>query len=548
MPSVFLRKQTTILSGAFVIMVTYALSHVMGLLKTRLIISHFFFQAGSLDVYYASLTIPDTIFQLLVIGALSAAFIPTFTKNLNRDESAAWKMASSTMNLVSLALIGICAVVAVFASPISHLLAPGFSANQIVLMSNLTRIMLLSQIFFSISGFLTAIIQSHQRFLISALAPVVYNLGIILGVLLFSSSLGIYAPAAGMLIGAVLHMAIQIPVAYKLGFRFQALLDVNLPGVKEVLRLMPARVMTLGVDQIEQLVAVLLTSLLAAGSLTLLNVARLLYSIPALLFGSTIGQAALPTLSHISAKDERAQFGQTLASSLFQVIYMAIPISVFFIVLRVPIVRLAFGAKTFPWEATLLTGETLAILALSSVFYAAMQLLIRAFYALSDTRTPFWIGLLAALFDSGLAIILSKWANLGIVGIAVAVSATAILESFVLTLLILEKLDQTFAVRNFFGRLLQLGSIGILTGFCLWAPMRLLDKFIFDTTRTLPLLILTLITSVIGMGVYILLSYVFQVPELALIGRTFRKLATWRQLLKSNPPEEATIVPAPDQN
>lgn len=548
MGNLFLKKQTTILSGAFVIMVTYALSHIVGLLKTRLIISHFFFQAGSLDVYYASLTIPDTIFQLLVIGALSAAFIPTFTKNLNKDENTAWKMASATMNLVSLALIAICTVVAIFASPISHILAPGFTPAQIALMSNLTRIMLLSQIFFSISGFLTAIIQSHQRFLISALAPVVYNLGIILGVLVFAKSLGIYAPAVGMLIGALLHMAIQIPVAYKLGFRFRALLNVNIPGVREVLKLMPARVMTLGVDQIEQLVAVLLTSLLAAGSLTLLNVARLLYTIPALLFGSTIGQAALPTLSHISAKDERVQFGQTFASSLFQVIFLAIPISVLFIVLRIPIVRIAFGAKTFPWEATLLTGETLAILALSSVFYAAMQLLIRAFYALSDTRTPFWIGLAAALFDSGLSILLSKWAGWGIIGIAVAISITAILESFALTLLLVEKLDHTFSYKQFFGRLLQLGSIGLLTGFCLWAPMRLLDKFIFDTTKTLPLLALTMITSIIGMGVYILLSYLFGVPELSLIGRTFRKLANWRQILFTNPSEEPAIVPAPDQN
>jgi len=301
------------------------------------------------------------------------------------------------------------------------------------------------------------------------------------------------------------------------------------------------------VDQIEQLVAVLLASLLAAGSLTLLNVARLLYAIPALLFGSSIGQAALPSLSHISAKDERKQFSETFSASLFQVIFMAIPISVLFIVLRIPVVRLAFGAKTFPWEATLLTGATLAILALSSVFYAAMQLLIRAFYALSDTRTPFWIGLAAAMLDSGLAIILSKWAGFGILGIAVAISATAVIESLVLTLLLLDKLGQSVSWRHFFGRLLQLGVIGVLTGFCLWAPMRLLDKFIFDTTRTLPLLGLTVITSIIGMGVYILLSYIFKVPELALVGRAFRKLSTWRQGL-TNPAVEATIVPAPDQN
>lgn len=536
------------MSGAFVIMVTYALANVVGLLKTRLIISQFFLQASSLDVYYASLTIPDTLFQLLVIGALSAAFIPIFTRNLHHDEKTAWKMTSSTMNLVSLSLMGICILVAVFATPISRLLAPGYTPAQIDLMSNLIRIMLTAQVFFSISGFLTAIIQSHQRFLVPALAPVAYNLGIILGILLFGKTLGIYAPATGMVIGALLHMFIQIPVAYKLGFRYQLLLGLDLPGVKEVLRLMPARVITLGVDQIEQFVAVLLTSFLAAGSLTLLNVARLLFNIPSLLFGSTIGQAALPSLSHISAKNERSEFAQTLISSLFQVIFMAVPVSVLFIVLRIPIVRLAFGSKTFPWEATLLTGGTLAILAVSSVFYAAMQLLVRAFYALSDTRTPLWVGLMAALFDSGLAIILSQWGGMGILGIAVAISATAVIESLVLLVLIVEKMDNLINLRFFSIRLFQLGFLGILTGFCLWVPMRLLDKFIFDTTRTLPLLGLTIITSVIGFGVYILFSYLLKIPELELITRVVKKMANWRRMFAANPPDEAMIVPAPDQN
>ncbi len=521
-------------------MAIYGLSHLVGLVKTRLLIGHFFGTAANqLDVYYAAFVLPDTLFQLLVVGALSAAFIPTFTKYLARDEKDAWHMASSSMNIIVLALSAIAAVIFVFAKPISHLVAPGFSASQIVTMTSLMRIMLVAQIFFSVSGFFTGIIQTHHRFLVPALAPVGYNLGIIFGIVFLSPQFGIAGPAIGVVVGALLHMLIQLPLALKLGFRFKPQLDIAHPGVKEVSTLMPPRALAMGLDQVEQFVAVTLASLLASGSLSILNAARTLYTIPASMFGATIGQAAFPALSRVSSVAKLEEFRKILADSLLQILFISLPVSTLFIVLRIPIVRIIFGSRTFPWIATILTGKTLAVLAVSASFYAVMQLVVRGFYALHDTATPLKVGAAAALFDilfSVLAVYVFQW---NVLGIALGISATAIVETVTLTAILYHRLGGMAEVSRIGKSVTKMILISLTTGIGLWLPMRLLDKFVFDTTRTLPLLGLTGVTSIIGMGIYLGLSLLFRVEELKSYLALFKRLGQWRKILTG--PEQVLI-------
>ncbi len=547
--SFFTRRQTNILSAAFIIMVTYAVSHLIGLLKTRILIDVFFGSKSSLlDVYYAAFVIPDTLFQLLVIGSLSAAFIPVFTRILGQKDDKAWYVAGTSLNLVLLIFIIISLVIYIIAGPLSKLIAPGFNPVQISTMASLLRVMLIAQIFFCISGFLTGIIQSHQRFLIPALAPVVYNLGIIAGTIFLSPALGIYGPAIGVVIGAALHMGIQLPLAFSLGFRFVPSLNWRFPEVKEIIRLMSPRALSLGIDQIEQFVAVILCSLLVSGSLTIFNVARLLYALPASLFGVTIGQAALPALSRESSETDKKRFRQTIISSLAQIAFLSLPVSTLFIVLRIPIVRLVFGAKSFPWLATIITGKTLAILAFSATFSAMVQLIIRGFYALHDTKTPLTVGLFAALFDVTLGIILVKVFNFGVYGLASAISITSILETSILFMLLYPRLhaDSVFLIRTA-SSFIKMVIASAITGLSLWLPMRLLDQFVFDTTRTIPLIGLSLTTSLIGFSVYLLLSYFFRVEELGSFVVLLKRLEKWRHILLPQS-KEPLIVPAPEQN
>lgn len=539
------RKQSHILSAAVAIMFTFALSHIMGLVKTRLLISYFFGNLAShLDVYYAAYALPDTVFQLLVIGSLSAAFIPVFTKHLAQNESSAWKVASATMSLVIGIFVIISAVIFITAPMLAPIIAPGFSAEQLSLLVLLLRIMLGAQFFFSISGFLTAIIQSHQRFIVPALAPLAYNIGIILGIVLLSPTLGILGPAIGAVIGAAFHMLIQLPVAIQLGFRPRLNFSLSQPGVKDIVRLMPPRALALGIDQIEQLVAVIIASTLAAGSLSILNVARLLYMIPASLFGVTIGQAALPALSR-EINEGREKFVDMFISSLLQVVYLALPISVLFIVLRIPVVRIVFGASSFPWSATILTGWTVAILTLAATTSAAMQLISRGFYALHDTKTPLIVGLTSAVIGVVASIVATQALGWGVLGLAGSIAFTNIFETILLLIIICRRIK--ISIEKIFPPIVKMLVTSSVMGISLYIPMKLLDQFVFDTTRTIPLLALTGITTAIGMAMYLMLSYFFRVDEFYTFFALAKKLSNIKSLLslsKSTP----VSVPPTDQN
>jgi putative peptidoglycan lipid II flippase len=550
-PSFLLRRQTNILSAAFVIMVTYALSHLIGLLKTRLLISVFFgSKAPILDVYYAAFVIPDTIFQLLVIGSLSAAFIPIFTRYLSKKASEAWYVAAMSLNLVLMVFLVISIMIFIFAPQFSQLIAPGFNPTQIATMSSLLRVMLMAQLFFCVSGFLTGMIQSHQQFLIPALAPVAYNLGIIGGIYFLSPTLGIYGPAWGVVIGAAIHMLIQLPSAVKLGFRFIPRLDFSHPGVKEIITLIPPRSLALGIDQIEQFVSVILASLLAPGSLTILNVARLLYALPTSLFGVTIGQAALPTLSLQYSQADKRHFLKTLTDSFLQVAFFALPLSTIFIILRIPIVRLVFGASSFPWTATLLTGKTLAILAISSSASAIMQLIVRGFYSLHDTRTPLAVGLFSALINTIFSVLAVQIFHLGVAGLAISISVTTIIEAVSLFLILNTRLQTPIELKNqVVVSLAKMIMISLITGISLWVPMHFLDQFVFDTTRTLPLIALTGVASFIGLFTYLFLCFLFRIDQLAEAVSLAKKVTHLHQLFASAETlSEPVILPAPDQN
>ncbi|MBP6989838.1 murein biosynthesis integral membrane protein MurJ, partial [Candidatus Shapirobacteria bacterium] len=206
------RRQNSIFSATIVLAVTFGLSAILGFLRSRFLYSHFFKCCVlDLDAYNAAFRIPDLIFKLLVTGALSASFIPVFSSYLHKNKQEAYKMASSVINLLFILFIFASIIVLIFVHPLSALVAKGFSPYQIDLMSNLTRILLIAQIFFLISNFLTAILQVNQFFIVSAFSPVIYNFFIILSIFTLAPAFGIYGVVYGAVVGAFFHMAIQIP-------------------------------------------------------------------------------------------------------------------------------------------------------------------------------------------------------------------------------------------------------------------------------------------------------------------------------------------------
>lgn len=522
------RQNNSILSAATIIAASYLGSAVLGLIRNRLLASHFFGGLeADLDVYFAAFVIPDTIFQLLVVGALSAAFIPIYQEYAHQSKKKANNLANAALTSLGLILSLVILTIIIFAQPLASLISH-FPSHQLQLMANLIRLMSVAQLFFAVSAFLTGVLQARKRFLIPAIAPIFYNLGTIFGILTLSSSLGIYSAAIGVVFGAFLHMLVQLPFTKNLGFSPRFYFRPRHSGVKQLFHLMPPRTAALGLSQIERWVAVNLTSLLTAGSLSIFNFARQLYTLPISLFGVSLGQASFPVLSSsVHHPDKKKNFTRILSQSVLQIFYLALPASVLILILRIPLVRLAFGASNFPWQATLLTGKALAFLAISIAPQAVNQLLTRSFHALKDTRTPLRVSLFTIIFFITSAFLASKTFNLGVIGITLSLSLSNLLNFFFLYLLLKKRLPSLHLFRPIFQMLL----VTFFMTISLWLPFRFFDQFVFDTTRTLPLILLTTIVSSMGLAVYLFFSFLFKIPQLQQFLQLISRLGNWRHVL-----------------
>jgi putative peptidoglycan lipid II flippase len=527
-----IRPQSNIFSAALVIALTYGISMLLGILRERILVAKFFACCrGQLDSYYAAFRLPDIIFQLVVIGALSSAFIPIFSDKLSKDRQEAYRLSSSLINLFLFLFLILCLVVYLFTKPLSLFITGSFTPQQIQLMVGMTRVMLLAQVFFLISNFLSAMIQSQQRFLLPSLSAVVYNLGIIISVSLFADRWGIWSAAIGVVFGAFLHLLIQVPLIYKLGYRHLLIFEKTI-ALREVIRLMVPRTLALAAGQIEVTFSVFLATSLSAGSLTLYSLAQRLVDLPVRLLGTSVGQAALPTLSAQLAQEKKEDFKKTLNQSLSQLFYFAFPATALFLVLRLQAVRFAYGAKSFPWEATVTTGQTLAMITLSIFSQSAIQLLVRAFYAFHDTLTPFLISLISVFLNVGLSLYLIKNTTLGILGLATAFSATSFIN-FLLLFLSLNYRKIKFVFSIDYINYLKMFLAASFAGFCSWSFIRVLDKTVFDTSKNLPLLLLTLICGLAGVFIYFFFSLIFKIDELRTVFKIARSFGRWRDTLFS---------------
>lgn len=527
----FEKESSSILSAATIIMGATLISAILGVVRTRLLIQYFYADPAVVDVFWAAFRLPDMIFQVIIVGALSSAFIPVFSRYLG-DKVESNLIASSMINIVMAIMIGLSILVAIFAYPLSVLIAGGFNQDQLLLMANLTRIMALAQVFFGFSSFLTGVIQSHQRFLVPALSPLLYNLGIILGIICLSRIWGIYGAAYGVILGASLHLVAQLPLANRLGFRYRLAWEPKHEAVKEMSRLMLPRVLTLALVQIEATAIVTFSSWLTIGTVTIISIAQQLASLPVRLIGIPIGQASLPFFAKISSKNDLTGLAHMVNKVILEMLYLALPASAIVLVLRIPLVRLAYGADSFPWAQTVLTGKLVAILAISIAARSLTHVLVRVFYSLHNTTTPFLVNLLSTLTNITLSYYLLFILKSGVIGMAVGITIASLIETTILTTLLYSLAN--FSSLRLLIPLAKMLIVTLVTGYSLWLPLRLLDSLIFDTTRTIPLILLTLTVGVIGLAVYIGLSYLFRIEELGVFARLARKVGAWRTTLSQS--------------
>lgn len=508
--SLLFLPQGDILSAGFIIMGLSLMSGILGLLRDKLL--SWQFTPDLTAIYFASFIIPENVFQILILGALGSAFIPVFSKYHN-DESR-WDFALSFLHLSVIVFLAFLFLAFLFAEPLSILLVPGLAKENpahLALLINLTRIILVSQMFFVVSYLFTAILQSFQRFFIPALGPIFYNLGIVLGIVFLAPRFGMYGVGMGVVVGAMLHLLVQAPFVGKMGFRYHVHMDLSHKGISEIIRLMIPRTMSLVLERAKLTTDTILASLISLSSITFLNFASHVAIFPIALFANALAQAAFPFLTRARANNNMTQFRDHICVTLTHIAFFLVPTSVLFITLHTPLVRLAFGSRQFSWEATSLTSWTLVLLSFSLVFQGAGTLLARGFYALYDTKTPLIVTFTSLFITVLLSLIFVLLMHLPVWSLALSTTIGSIVNAGFLFVL----LDKRIGGLGRLNLSLSLGKIlfisVLLYGFS-YGSLKFFEQF-FDTTYTLPLLIFSIIVTLLSGGFYMLLSFIFNLEE-----------------------------------
>ena len=388
--------------AAYLLAFFAVMSQILGLVRDKLLAYNF--GAGPmLDIYYSAFRIPDLIFVSIASVVSASVLVPFFIDRFHSDADKGRKFIDSIFSAFFLAIIAVSAVTYFIIPWLVRFLIPGFVDDPALPeLISATRILLLSPIFLGLSNFLSSITQMHRRFLVYALSPVVYNAGIIIGIIFFYPTLGLYGLIWGVVLGAMLHMLIQIPfIMHKETFpQFTA--SIHWSDIKSVVFISLPRTLTLSANQLASFFLVALASLMSGGSISIFSLALNLQSVPLSIIGVSYSSAVFPTLSKFFIEKKHTEFLGQMIDSARHIVFWSIPIMVLFIVLRAQIVRTIYGAGEFDWADTRLTAATLAIFVVSVIGQSLILLFVRAYYAEGKTKKPLIINIVSALIIAGL--------------------------------------------------------------------------------------------------------------------------------------------------
>ncbi|MEW5942017.1 MAG: murein biosynthesis integral membrane protein MurJ, partial [Chloroflexota bacterium] len=394
-------KLSRVSRNSLIVAFFFFLDKVLAFVRTGIISRQYADSVEMLDTFNAANNLPDVLFALISGGALAMAFIPLLTEYLTtKDRAAAWELFSRVANVAFLVTGSIAVLIAVFAEPIVNAelgIAPGFGEEQRALLAELMRLNLIGTIIFSISGLVMASLQANQHFVLPAMAPIMYNVGQIVGAVFFVPLWGIHGLVYGVILGAAMHLLIQVPALFKFGFRWTPALDLRHTGLIEALSLMAPRLLTMGGIQIIVLARDNIASRLdQAGAVTSLTYGWMIMQVPETILGTAIATALLPTLSEYAARGEWVGFRDTIERALRVLIALTLPVAAVMAAGLAPLVRVVFG---FPEETSQLLTWTARAYLLTLTGFTIHEVAARSFYARKEPWYPFFaVALRLALF------------------------------------------------------------------------------------------------------------------------------------------------------
>ena len=518
----------SIKTSAIILAASTLVSALLGIFRDRLLNSYYLdtYPTG-IDAYTAAFTIPDFMFFILTSGALAVSFIPVFNQRLvNGNKKSAWELSSSVLNLMALATFVASILIMIFADPlVRYVVGPGLDEPGTILAINMMRVIAINPFLMSIATVLSSIQQAVGRFVFYALAPAVYNIGILIGIVWFTNGInifgvqifegGIMGVALGVVFGAILQVIISLIGLIGLGVDYEFKIYWKNHGFRKVLRLLPARSLDQGIDYVNTIVNTNLSSRMGAGAMRSFQQATSLHLMPVNLIGVAISTAFFPKMTEDLGEGNENEYLITFRKALRTIIWISLPVAVIAFFARGYVVSFIKNGGD-PLIASVLGTLVLAIFA-RSVFHIAS----RGFYARQDTRTPFIVSVVAVGLSTIIAVLFSIW-GFGPEGLGYAQSIGAVLEIIILLGILNRKSDRKLLNKSFWkGSLKMLIATAIAGAVCYsmtkFLPLRSTDVSIF---ATLPKF---LIISLVTVTAYTIAGYFLNLPEVQPIINKIKK-------------------------
>ncbi len=520
--------------AAGIISIASFLSFLLGLVRDRLL-SGAFGVGNSLDVYYTAFRIPDFVALVLMMGAISVAIIPIFTQNMVQDKQKAFNYLANFLNVATVVLIVVSGVLFMVAPNLINLIAPGFSPEKKETTVMLTRIMFLSPILLGVSNIISAVLMIFKRFLITSLAPIVYNLGAIVGIIFFVPAMGIKGLAFGVVLGALLHLLIQIPSFLSIGFTFKPSLNFLEKDFLQTVKLTIPRAIGLTASQINFIIITAIGSTLLVGSVTIFNWANDLSAPMVGLIAIPFATAVFPALSLAVSEHNRDEFLRKFYSAFRQILFLIIPASALGFLLRAHLVRIVFGTAQVNWNQTRLTAACFGIFMVALFAQGLVYLVSKAFYAMKNTLIPTLVSLVSIVilpalayyfvhtfrspnaFAGFLATLLKVQdiAHFQILALPLAISIDALIQIMLLLIFLRIYVKEIrYQPLHQFGHKVFLATI-IAVG-AAYLARQIFGGFLGSTTF-LVMFVQTVIVGMIGCVTYVAMAYLLRLPEISTI-------------------------------
>jgi putative peptidoglycan lipid II flippase len=502
----------TLARAGLILTLAFFISRVLGWLRL-VVISTSFGAEGDLDAYFAAFRIPDLIFQLVAAGAISSALIPVLSQLLGNDEEArAWRVVSTVINLMLLALLGLSVFVAVFAPVLIPFFTPGFDVVQNELTVRLTRLMLLSPVLLALGAIASSVLNTQGRFAASAMAPLLYNLAIIVAAVVLAPLMGVEALAIGVVVGSLLHLLVQLPALVgRRRFKYDFQMDLGDSAARQSLLLMAPRALGLGTTQITFLVNTTLASGLGTGSIVAYNVAFTVLQIPLGVIGLPLGVVLLPSMSRAIASGATKEFAAIVLRSLRLLLYVMLFLTAITMVLRRQVVTMLFDYGRFDERAIDLTANTLLYFLIGLAGHSMIVILARAFYSAQDTRTP----VTAAIISVAVNVLVSvaTVGTLGLSGLALGIAAGAWVEAGILVVLLWQR-TPGIHLESLVRAMVEFLIGSVLSALAAVGVVRLTEGLV----GTDPVKVLVIAQSAAAfaaaVAVYVAYSWLLRIPEL----------------------------------